>query len=153
MAHNIELAEKVLGHVRLNPVLHDQSSGSLCMLGWTNQLSNGGEDYRLSAPERAAHALGMNPWVALFIWATPIDFLGRWYFAAWLAYAKALRRLRERASARASVREERRTLKRMAKDEERYQKLLDKQAREAVLAVYAKVDEAQAQRRREAVNA
>lgn len=162
---NIELAEKVLGHVKLHPWSHHQFSGDACMLGWTNNLYRdehgisriddllSDEPYAWDPELQAAHRLGMNPLLAKYIWGMPSKFMARQMFAAWLRYAK----VRKWQIVKASAREEKRTIKRMAKAEERYQKALDKKAREqaraAINAVYDRVDAAQAERRRESVNA
>lgn len=139
---NVELAEEITKKLSNQPHLHIQSMGAQCVLGWAgrDRWNNTMED-RFIAGKRA---LGLNAFQAYLIWGTHSE-------------RKALYRLNkitERAKAcqeRRATREERRALKRMARDEDAYQKKLDKvarrQAREAINAVYDKVDAERAERR------
>lgn len=43
---NIELAEKVLGHLKFHPGLHDQQDVNHCLLGWAAQLGDGFGQFR-----------------------------------------------------------------------------------------------------------
>lgn len=142
---NIELAEKVTQKLREKPSLHIQSMGDKCVLGWAGRISGRFEETFENRFMAGRRALGLNRLQAWVIWNTNTE-------------RKALYRLNkiaERARARReriTQREERKALKRMARNDKAYQEKLDKdarrQAREAIHAVYDKVDAAQAERRR-----
>lgn len=40
---NITLAQEVLGHIKINPELYQQTNPARCLIGWAGRLEGGGD--------------------------------------------------------------------------------------------------------------
>lgn len=120
---NLDLGQRVLEQITLNPELHDQKDPSACVMGWTVRLGGEYQYWCYDDITDGAKMLGISHCRAAIIYIILGNRIARWELAR-LVHKEERRRYRRDLKAG----------KRAARIEEETQRSLDLQVREQVRA-------------------